>query len=412
MSVQARVCLANTAWVSWLDDALDGAASLAVSDETRCSALVEQIRADIDSRLLFVRVRDDTLDAATELMERIAAARPGLPIIAIGDSDEGSVVLASIRAGADDFLVRGRDDARLPGVVTRRLKPAAGAPVAVSESSARRVPMALLMASPLTADVVFFSAHLAKALAGTLGRRESGSRRVLLVDAGLPGGTLSILFGQTPDFYLEDALADVGRCDATLIDSVFPRLDSGVFFLCHPEGLAASEAMEPLSHLPALIDQLAPLFDDVVVVAETGSAEESLQNLLARARRTYLCMDTSVVHVRQAAALLTRLNAEAHDQKPPALVVTQQADPGGLNAERLGELLALPVAADLTDRLIERHRAMDEGRVLRACAASEAFVGAARDLAAEVSGRTDLVKEGMRESGRLRRAWQALRGAP
>lgn len=398
--------------MSWLEDALDGSARLSVIDETRRGALVEQIQADTENRLLFVRVRHEALDGATRLIEDIAAARPGLPIIAIGDSDDGPVVLASIRAGADDFLVRGRDDSRLPGVVARRVKPTEQMSHPTAEASPRGAPMALLLASNVTADVVFFSAHVAMAMAGTLGRRDHNSRRVLLVDASLPGGTLPILFGQAPDFYLEDALAEVARCDETLIESAFAKLNDGVFYLCHPEGRAASEIIELLSRLPVLMDQLEPFFDEVVVVGEAGMDSVSLRAMLNRARRAYLCLDTSVAHVRQGAALVARLQPEDGEPSALSLVVTRQVDSGGLNATRLGELLALPVAADLSDRLVERQKAMDEGHALRSCSASAPFLGAARALAADISGRSDSHVSDMREGGRLQRAWQALRGTP
>ena len=404
MAVQARVCLADTAATAWLGEALGPAVILVASDETRQSALVAEISADTESQLLFVRARKDTLDAATGLIEEVAEARPGLPIIAIGDDDDSTRVLACIRAGADDFVVRGRDEARLPGIVSRRVAPRERAVPSAGS-------MALVVASLPSADVVFFAAHLAMGLSGTLERGESPGRRVLLIDASLPGGTLPILFGQTPDFYLKEALSDVARCDATLVDSAFPALNSGVSYLCHPEGHPASDVIELLSRLPALIDQLAPLFDDLVVVAEPGIADRALQDLRARAQRAYLCLDTSVAQVRQTAALLARMNLRGDGKDVSGLVVTRQVDPSGLSAQRLSELLGVPVAAHLTDRVVERHRAMDEGRVLRANTASAAFVDAAKALAADVSGQVAATDGGTGESGRLRRAWQALRGA-
>lgn len=412
MAMRVLLCLADRQWAEWLAGVVGCHGEVELGAGESRGALLAAIDDLPAGSVVVIRVHAEALELGTDIIQAVAETHPALPIVAVGDTDAGGVMLPVVRAGAEDFLVRGSDDARLSDVLQRFAHAAerARAPAREQPAMSRgRGSACLFLSARTSADTVFFAAHVALALAGRFGPDDTG-QRVLLIDASVPAGTLSILFGQKPDFFLRDALADVERCDDTLIDSAFPSLGRGVFYLANAEREAVVEADNLWSRLPALVDKARGLVDQVLVVMDSGVQESVVTELEAGATQCLLCLDTSVVQVRHTAALMSRLQSHGAARHDAGLIVTRQMDRQGLDAARLEELLSRPVVANLSDRLSTRQQAMDAGRVLERSSATESFIGAAEQIARSLSGQSGNGVAGRGAAGRLRRAWLALKG--
>jgi pilus assembly protein CpaE len=172
---------------------------------------------------VFVRVSHADLRSRTELISALLQRKPHLGVIAIGDEDDKEMILATVRAGARDFVRVGSDRGEAHAAFQRVFDSA-------PSQSATRLPtgkqIALLCSRPDIA-ASSFAVHLALRMVEVARRDE----KVLMIDLGVPAADSLLYLDVEPSYTFVDAVRSVRRFDQTLIETAFSRDSSGLALL-------------------------------------------------------------------------------------------------------------------------------------------------------------------------------------
>jgi Flp pilus assembly CpaE family ATPase len=248
---------------------------------------------------------------ARTILERMAAIRaqfPAQPLIAIGDEMSAQLILASFRAGVDDFVDRDASDAEIRGAVLARLRDVA-APTGIASL------VNILSATPSDED-----ADLALNIASLLAAAP-GERRVLFLDLSLPVTPVRTALGLDFNFTLNTALRDMARLDKEFLDAALARTpDTGLYVLplTDNEGDTAIPALRDLS---VLLQILRSLFDTVVV--HWGAFSRQAVHSDALSGVVLIGCNQRFSSVRNAKALLASLRGSDKASAEPILAIQQ-----------------------------------------------------------------------------------------
>lgn len=348
--------------------------------------------AGLTAAIAFVEIDGPASSAAARLIEQICDQHPGLPVVALGASDQPAATLAAMRAGARDFLVPGRDDANVAAQIERLLRR-----VAIRGAGAGRV-LALVAGHPGT-GTAFLGAHLALASLENLHRPGD---RALLLDLSLPAGAVSVFLNAHHEYGALNAIQDAYRCDQTLVDTAFSRHGSGLYVLGLPETQVGPPAVAA-TELAALLDVLRGLFALTIVAVDGASEAGVLRTALDAADRGVLLSEQSVLHSRYNQALLRSLRDAGCKLEHSGLVIDRYHRKHPLEPARLAALLQLPLLATLGGDAAAREQAMNAGEPLFSLAPRDEYAEAARTLARQLATRTTIAESAPRRGvlGRL-----------
>lgn len=248
----------------------------------------------------------DTSGGANLVLETIARARqrfPELPLVAIGDEMSAQLILATFRAGVDDFIDRDAGDAEIRTCIMDRLRDHA--------AHAQTAPAALIsVLSPAPCDE---DADLAFNIASLIAQAHADSR-VLLLDLSLPVSPARIALGQDCHFTVAAAIRDMARLDKAFLESA---LSSGAGRTPFVLPLAVEDEdvdLPALRDLSMLVQMLRALFDTVVV--HWGAF--SRHGLASDSDHVFICCNQRFSSVRNAKSFLTVLKDA---KRAPVLVV-------------------------------------------------------------------------------------------
>jgi Flp pilus assembly CpaE family ATPase len=247
---------------------------------------------------------------ARTMLERMASVRaqfPALPLVAIGDEMSAQLILASFRAGVDDFVDRDASDAEIRTTVLSRLRD-----VAVQDGVAALVHVLSPAPSDEDADLALNIASLIAAA--------PGGRRVLLIDLALPVTTARTALGLEFGFTLSAALRDMARLDKAFLDQALARApDTGLYVL--PLADDETDAALPAPRdLTVLVRIFRSLFDTVVV--HWGAFSRQAARGGDTGGTVFLGCNQRFSAIRNAKAFLASLRGVA-DAAEPILAIHQ-----------------------------------------------------------------------------------------
>lgn len=329
------------------------------------------------------------LDAALALVRHVAATSPATVVIGLHEVNDSSVVLASLRAGAKDFLccpfdpiIQAEAAARV-----RRLTH----PEDKSFNHGRVVAFSSVKPGSGTTTIAMQSAF-------ALRRATSG--RVLLVDFDVIAGSVAFTLKLNPSYTLRDVLARVESIDpvtwSTLITSVHD-----VDILAAPD-ISAGE-LGGVSKLREVLELGRTLYDWIVVDLPVIFHRISL-SLLTDADQFLLVStpDLASLHMgRRALAILKDLGIERDRY---SLLVNRHAKKENVALADMEKIFGCPVLISLPDDQLSLNKAIGRAeavpgtsplgaglgrltaRLVRAAAESESIETAADTKVALSSG--------------------------
>ncbi|MES1943128.1 hypothetical protein PC39_03357 [Salinisphaera sp. PC39] len=383
MAEYALLVADDPAYRDWLDDCLEGELSLLSADARDAEGLAAEVRDTPDIGVVFVQFEEAEARQRAGLVEGLLARHPDLPVIAVGDREASDAVLAAMRAGVRDYLVRRRDDANLGELVQRVMR---RAPRAAPEARGAGRTYAVVSTTPVP-GVPFLAEHLALPLAEAAGE----GRRVLLLDLSTPGGSSLVFLDVDQGYTALDALRDAERCDETLADTAFSRYRDRLYVLGLPEEVVGPPHIDP-EKLGLLLDNFAGIFSQVIVAADAGVGIEALATVITRAEKTMLLSNQSVLQSRQNKHLLHALRQVDCPLDRVELAIDNYQERVGLDPERIATLLDLPLQARFTGRTQARIEAMNAGEPLYDQTPKDNYCREVRELLARWTGES-LVRE-------------------
>jgi pilus assembly protein CpaE len=168
---------------------------------------------------------DSDPDKALDLVTRLGAASPNCAVLVVSSSNDGSLILRALRAGAKEFLTQPVqiDDllAALGRISDRRFGP--------GDSARPRGSQVIAVAGAIGG---VGTTSLAVNLGCVLAQNQQNS--VALIDLDLCLGDADVFLDTIPDYTLVDVAQNVTRLDFTLLKRSLTKHSSGLYLLPRP----------------------------------------------------------------------------------------------------------------------------------------------------------------------------------
>lgn len=294
-----------------------------------------QLKAVVDSRPETVTAFIVGLSDEAEAMGLIRELRSSYPdslAVAASTASSAEMILASMRAGASEFLVPPFDVAHLRNTFEKHQRVTGG-------SGATNVNGRLMCVLPAQGGngASTLAVHLATAVS------RLSKQKVLLIDYDFHCGTVAFRLRLKPDFTFSDALARISD-----IDELWGRLTSpsgGVDILpAPPPGTTITgDAMRSVSAIFTSAVRTYPY----VFVDFPSALHASCRDVLGLASSIYLISTPEVVSLHLARRRVNELLNLGVSQKNIHLVLNRVGSKKTLNVEDVSEVVGIPVFSSL-----------------------------------------------------------------
>jgi len=232
-------------------------------------------------------------------MELVESAGPGdaSKIVVYSEKSDPKLAVRTMRAGIREYFTLPLD----PGALAQVLARGAAKRHEKEPAGENGGKLLVFAGSKGGSGVTTVACNMAIALA------QNSAKRILLVDLALPIGDAALCLGIAAERSTEDALRNIDKLDAKLLESFLVKHRSGVFVLAAPTKVPDVEVSKEA------IDKLMELarreFDDVVV--DVGSRiDVAAKALLEKASTIYLITQTGISDLRNSNRLISQFFAE------------------------------------------------------------------------------------------------------
>jgi pilus assembly protein CpaE len=270
-------------------------------------------------------------ETALKALEKTKKAAPGLYVIATDFSTEGDLVIASLRAGANDFLGQPLKRVEFREAISRL------------EDTPRQI-------GPVTSrlgKVYTFlgckggvgTTTLAVNFAAVLAQRKAN---VVLIDLDWTANDCCMQIGAAPEYTLQEVGENLDRMDRSLFEGFIARDPVGFYVVGPPDTLEQKPYFtEPM--LREFLTFLVEHYDAVVIDAGRSMSDEVVLAALQSSSSIYLTLDQRFPSVRNAQrymGALTRLGfhqdqlriiVNQYTKKPTAQLATLEQIQGTMN---------------------------------------------------------------------------------
>src|SRR5580704_885004 len=286
-------------------------------------------RETVAPDVVIADIRTDALSAMAGL-ERLRAASPGAGIFAVAQTAEPELILAAMRAGANEFFTWPLPDETFHGAIRR--------------TAARRE--TAQGARPTATSLVFFGA---KGGAGTttmavncgveLARLSKRATVVVDLKAGL--GEVALFLGVRPRYTLLDAVDNLHRLDREFLRELVVKHKSGLEILAGSDqfdrpGGADGGAIEELFRL------LARQYEYILVDAGSQINSCTVASLYT-ADTIFLVANPDVPSVRNAQRLLERVRQLGACGERVRVLLNRAAEPYPIPPKQIEGALGHPI---------------------------------------------------------------------
>lgn len=358
----------------WLTNLLRDEGEAIVVDSLSLERVLQLVDVT-GTRLIFVSLSRGGLRQETAFLEGLVAAKPLLPIVAVAEAPDQSLLLAAMRAGARDFITPELRPEEAVNVIRHTLDRTHSLTVSPGESGWAA---AVVTARP-GSDAPMFALHLALAI-----QAQSPEHKVLLLDLGAPPADTLLFLGIKSSYTFVDAVRSLRRLDATLIETAFGKHKGGLHLLAMPEDpqLAAQDITS--ADVYVLLGTLRRYFTHVVINLGGVPASDFLYLPLGRVDRVVLIAEQSLPSCKQNMALLQHLRENKIDLANAGLVVDHYLAKMPPDADSVAKGMSLPLLATLPSSGMARLAVMNSGESMFDTSPRDPYAAAVRKLAREL----------------------------
>lgn len=168
---------------------------------------------------------------------------------------------------------------------------------------------------------------------------QESRQRTLLIDLGLPLGDAALNLGLANEYSTEDALKDAEQLDASLLEALVVKHESGMAVLAAPSKVP--EVTPSNAAIDKLMTVARRVFDNVIV--DVGSRVDLMDSALFKdAYRIYLVSQASISDLRNADRLMSRYFNEDGQKLE---IVINRFEPGTsrVSEDQMASALGRPV---------------------------------------------------------------------
>lgn len=225
--------------------------------------VLEQTKPDV----AFVAMDDDP-EKAVELVEQIAREKPEINLLVSSSSNDGAMILRTMRAGAKEFLTQPLRPDDLAAALGRVAETTFGTTGGTGNSCR------VITVSGSTGGVG--STSLAVNLGCELAQDEKNS--VVVVDLDLTLGDADVYLDTIPEYTLTDVAQNIGRLDFTLLKRSLTKHASGVYLLPRPVQLEDAKLVSA-DDLRRVISLLRATFTHLIIDTSKAFSELDLLSM-------------------------------------------------------------------------------------------------------------------------------------
>jgi len=380
MTSNFLLCSADDSQLEWLQSALTNTGQV-----VRTGTNLEELMRLVDMMsvtLVFVSVERQHQVQQCGLIEGLLEQRPMVTVVALGDGYDSEVVIATMRAGARDFITVGQRGSEVSGLARRHLTRLPRLPTHDGDQAS----VAVLYGAQADADASLLMTHLA------LDLTHSGED-VLLIDLGLPAGESTGILGLESSFHFSDAVRNLRRLDATVIESAFSRHSSGLTLLSLSDEPFSLESLNS-AELFLLMGSLKPHFGRILINLCGQQDSSVVRTLVGGAEKLLIHVDQSVSGSRRSLSTLKAWREQGIKLDHGMLVVDRYIDGVVPSDTTLEKSFALPLLATLPlstrERLQSRNRSVDLFKLAPGNPLTKALLRLTRDFGVDASRKRSL----------------------
>jgi pilus assembly protein CpaE len=331
--------------------------------------LLSLVAQDCDA---FVIELDTDTNCALDLVEAICSRKPSATVMVYSGNHQSDFLVASMRAGAREFLSGTID----PNVLLEALLRGAARR---SEAGAKRARGKVLMfwGAKGGSGVTTLAANFAIAL------RQETSGEVALLDLNPQLGDVSVLLGLTPQFTIADALLNPSRLDEEFVSTLVTRHSSGVSVLAAPDVYTSSAPIEDRA-VGTLVELMRGGFPYVVIDTGLGLGK-CAESLFQLAGTIYLVTQADIPSLRNSQRFISYLR---NFNGPEIDLVLNRFEPRKVefDEQRLSTAVGLPPKWRVPNDYAAARRAANTGTPL--IAEKSAVSQVLRQMACAACGKT------------------------
>jgi pilus assembly protein CpaE len=291
MSARLLLISSDDAAAKTVRSALDGAMSLMVLDQLPANGVAEKYEPNV------VLIDSDVRSGVQTAFEKIEAAKrkfADTPVVVLGNEMSAQLVLAALRAGADEFVDRGADPAEIRMAIHVCLDKKPTSPLS---SHAKIAGVLSALASEQDSD---FALNLAVRAAKLMPEEMS-----LYIDLSVPATQAGIALSLKPEFGVLDATREVARVDRALLESALAHDSrSGLYVMPLCADFGADVPVLDTGAFAALLQILRGFCGTIVINYGPFSRQRALLEMIRPSAHFFLCCNQRFPSVRGASDLL------------------------------------------------------------------------------------------------------------
>jgi len=300
---------------------------------------------DVRSEIVLVDLDPHNAQRAINTIELIHSATTDIAIFAVGEMNHPPTIVAAMRAGAREYLERNATAEALVEAFTRF-----SASRSKTRTSAGRARVFTIASAKGGAGATTVAVNLAVAL-------QEAHNQVLLVDFAALGHA-SLHLNVRPSFGITDALQNLHRMDASLLEGLMTQCRGGLQLLAGPQ---LPQALVPTAaELARLFDLLVSHFRYVVVDC-SGRLDHTSQLLADLSSAVLLVAQTDVVSLWSAGRIRAFLEETSGGRERVRIVLNRYKKIPGFTDEAVEEAANCKLLWKLPNNYQSTAPAIDKG---------------------------------------------------
>jgi pilus assembly protein CpaE len=288
---------------------------------------------------LMIDLGGDT-DASLKALERVKQAAPDLYVMASSFSAESDIVIAALRAGANDFMTQPMRRTDFRDGMTRLEK--APRRAAVASSRLGKIYSFLGTKGGVGATT------LAVNFAGVLAQRK---QQTVLLDLDWTGNDVAMQLSAAPQYTLQEVGENLDRMDQALFEGFVTRDPLGFFLVGPPDSLDA-RAHFTESMFREFATFLVEKYEAIVVDAGRSLMDEVVLASLHTSSTLFLVVTQEFPAIRNAQRYIAALMRMGFNQDQLKVVVNhyqKRHGPNTASLEQIQQTLNQPVFYGIPD---------------------------------------------------------------
>lgn len=348
-------------------------------------------------------------EAAALLAADLRNGWPGVVLMGAGSAADAASMLAALHCGVTEFVNWDASEAEARTAFKRQLQvpaaPAAVAPVPAAmkmEDASVAIP---LLGGRVGLGVTTLAVHLAVMLQemqvhdvrGAVRRdhvaRKPGASQPLheksahaaLLDLGLPARDGLLYLNVTGSYSFVDAVQNLRRLDATLLDSAVEKHSTGTAALAWPADLGLLREVSPTAAANVIRTFKSLLKAQVIDLGGMAQAE-FLVPVIRECGQAWVVCDQSLGGIVSTAQMLRELESKGIERNMLKLVLNRFNAQAGLPAKEVAQRLNLELLHVVPDRGTALLSAASSGQLLSQFLRGDPYVTPVRNMARALLG--------------------------